>query len=341
MKIAVLTGGGDCAGPKAVIRAVVKRAEDGGDTVIGIRRGWAGLLDLDTVELHYDEIDETIRMGGTILKTSRKNPYKIKDGPEKVAENLHKMGVDGLIAIGGDDTLGVANKLWKDKGIKVVGVPKTIDNDLSGTDVTFGFYSAVDEAMRMIDNIYSTGKSHDRVMVVEVMGRHAGWIALVAGIASGAHLILTPEKPFKIGDVIEFVKKRHGSGKTPTVIVIAEGTPIEGKVIAEGAKVDEFGHVRMRGVGKYLAERIEEATEFEVRDVVLGHVIRGGSPNAFDRFLCTRLGVAAVDCLRSGKYGVMVALRGMDIVPIPLEEAVGKLKTVPEELLELTEIFKG
>ncbi len=339
MKIGVLTGGGDCAGLNAVIRAVVKRAEDYGFQVIGIRYGWAGLINADAVPLSYNDVRETLDVGGTILKTSRTNPLKNPADVEKVLANAKKLGIDALIAIGGEDTLGAAHKLVA-KGLKVVGVPKTIDNDLSSTDVTFGFDSAVNVAMEMIDRIRTTAASHDRVIVVEVMGRHTGWIAIEAGLAAGADLILIPEHPFDLEEVCEKVKI-HFAGKRSAVVVVAEGATVKASpgAVSGGSKVDEFGHVRLGGVGEFLADEIEKRTGLETRSVTLGHVVRGGSPSAFDRILATRFGLAAVDLVKEGRFDMMVSLQGTRIVPVKLEEAVAKLKTVDEALFNSVRTF--
>jgi len=339
MKIGVLTGGGDCAGLNAVIRAVVKRAEDRGFQVIGVKYGWAGLIDADAVPLSYTDVLEILDTGGTILKTSRTNPLKNPADAEKVLANVKKLGIDALVAIGGEDTLGVAHKLAA-KGLKVVGVPKTIDNDLSSTDVTLGFDSAVNVSMDMIDRIRTTAASHDRVIVVEVMGRHAGWIAIQAGLAAGADLVLIPEHPFDLDEVCQHVKKAvdaKGSG----VVVVAEGATMKTSpgAISKESGVDEFGHVRLGGVGEFLADEIEKRTGLETRSVTLGHFVRGGSPSAFDRVLATRFGVAAVDLVKEGKFDMMVSLRGTRIVPVKLVEAVAKLKTVDDALFNAVRTF--
>jgi len=339
MKIGVLTGGGDCAGLNAVIRAVVKRAEDYGFQVIGVRYGWAGLVNPDVVPLSYKDVLEILDVGGTILKTSRTNPLKNPADTEKVLANVKRLGIDVLVAIGGEDTLGAAHKLAA-KGLKVVGVPKTIDNDLSSTDVTFGFDSAVNVAMEMIDRVRSTAASHDRVIVVEVMGRHTGWIAIEAGLAGGADLVLIPERPFDLDEICQQVKKRVAA-KGSAVVVVAEGVTMKTspEAVSKESKVDEFGHVKLGGVGDFLAEEIEKRTRLETRSVTLGHVVRGGSPSAFDRVLATRFGVAAVDLVKEGKFDMMVSLQGTRIVPVKLEEAVAKLKTVDETLFNSVRTF--
>ena len=341
MRIGVLTGGGDAPGLNAAIRAIVKKAEKYGYEVVGIRRGWAGLLNLDTMDLKYKDIKDVIRRGGTILKTSRTNPMKIEDGIKKACENFKKLGLDALIAIGGDDTLSVAAAL-SEAGLNVVGVPKTIDYDVPGTEFTIGFDTAVNTAMRLIENLKDTAESHDRVFVVEIMGRHAGWIALYSGLAAGADLILIPEEPFSIKEVAEFVKKKiEKEGKGPILIVVAEGALIKDYKgpITKDATVDQFGHVRLGGIGEFLAKEIGKATGAETRACAPAHAIRGGSPTAFDRFISTRLGLAAVDLIKEGKYGYMVALKGTDIVHVPLSEVTGKTKTVNKELYEEAKVF--
>lgn len=332
MKIGILTGGGDCAGLNAVIRAVVKRSEEYGWEVVGIRYGWRGLIDNDIVKLSFKDVANIHKIGGTILKTSRTNPFKHTGGPEKILENVKRLGLDAIIAVGGDDTLGVAAKLFK-MGLNVVGVPKTMDNDISATDYTFGFDSAVNEAMHALDNLMTTGESHDRVMVAEVMGRHAGWVAAYAGIASGAHLTLVPEEPFDLDEVIDFIKRRHERGERSTLIVVAEGAIMKNvsSVFVKEGKVDEFGHIKLGGVGQFLAEEIEKRTGYEVRSVILGHTIRGGSPTAFDRVLSSKFGLAAVELVKERKFGFMVALKGTNITCVSLEDAVSKMKSLDQE----------
>ena len=339
MKVGVLTGGGDCAGINAVVRGVVRRAADHSAEVVGVRRGWAGLLEPDLVPLDYDGVADIISVGGTILLTSRTNPFKKDGGPELVVKNARAAGLDALIAIGGEDTLGVAHKL-AGFGLKAVGVPKTIDNDLSQTDVTFGFDTAVNVAVDAIDRIRTTGTSHERVMIAEVMGRDAGWIATHAGIASGAHVILVPEEEFDIEGVCEKVSARRRAGKNFTLIVVAEGARAklrEGQVTTTQG-LDQFGHPKLGGIGHFLAEEVEKKTHLECRDVVLGHILRGGPPLAFDRVLSTRLGVAAMDLVAKGKFDRMVALRGNDIVDVPLGEAI-KAKVLDMDLLSVGRLF--
>ncbi|MEM3385167.1 MAG: 6-phosphofructokinase [Nitrososphaeria archaeon] len=332
MKIGILTGGGDCAGLNAVIRAVVKRSEEYGWEVVGIRYGWRGLMDNDIVKLSFKDVANIHKIGGTILKTSRTNPFKHASGPEKILENVKRLGLDAIIAVGGDDTLGVAAKLFK-MGLNVVGVPKTMDNDISATDYTFGFDSAVNEAMHALDNLMTTGESHDRVMVAEVMGRHAGWVAAYAGIASGAHLTLVPEEPFDLDEVVAFIKRRHERGERSTLIVVAEGATMKNvsSMFVKEGKVDEFGHIKLGGVGQFLAEEIEKRTGYEVRSVILGHTIRGGSPTAFDRVLSSKFGLAAVELVKERKFGFMVALKGTNITCVSLEDAVSKMKSLDQE----------
>ncbi|MBI3252182.1 MAG: 6-phosphofructokinase [Candidatus Omnitrophica bacterium] len=338
MKIGILTGGGDCPGLNPVIRAVVRTALLNHEEVVGIRNGWKGLVENETLPLDAKAVSGILHRGGTILGTSRTNPYKEPAALEKLKKNFKN--IDSLIAVGGEDTLGVAAKLFKE-GFKVVGVPKTIDNDLSGTDFTFGFDTAVNIAMDAVDRLHSTAESHRRIMVVEVMGRHAGWIALHSGIAGGADLILIPEVPIKIDEVTESIKKRIARGKNFSIIVVAEGAKFDGNEVTLEKKLDAFGHVRLGGIGELLARRIEEATGFETRVTVLGHVQRGGSATAFDRVLGSRFGQKAVELVRKGQFGQMVALKANEIVSVPIETAVGKLKTVDKAFYEMARTFFG
>lgn len=333
MRFGVLTGGGDCPGLNAVIRAVVRRsAAERGHEIVGYRHGWRGVMAGESVPLDLPAVRGLLPRGGTILGTSRTNPFKDADGPERIATTLTRDGIDVLIAIGGEDTLGVARRL-ADTGIGVVGVPKTIDNDLDGTDFTFGFHTAVQVATDAIDRLHTTAESHDRVMVVEVMGRHAGWIATYAGLAGGADVILVPEEPFAIADVCARIEARHGRGAEFSIVVAAEGAmPAAGTMAVQEAATDEFGHVRLGGIGSRIAEEIERRTGFESRVTVLGHVLRGGTPTAFDRVIATRFGIEAADAAHEGDLGMMVALRGTDVVRVPLGEAVAALKTVDERL---------
>ena len=341
MKIGVLTGGGDCPGLNPVIRAIVRKALIDKHEIIGIKNGWKGLVQKDTMPLNLESVSGILHRGGTILGTSRTNPYKKEGDLKKVLDNIKELKLDAIIAIGGEDTLGVANKLCKE-GVKAVGVPKTIDNDLSETDYTFGFDSALNIATESIDRLHSTAESHHRIMVVEVMGRHAGWIAIEAGIAGGADYILIPEVPIDIDEVCDAIKKRHARNKLFSIVVVAEGAQFkEGTMVTKETKLDAFGHVLLGGIGQLLAEKIEEITKFETRVTVLGHVQRGGSPTAFDRILGTRFGVKAVELVNNKKFGSMVSLKGNSIVDVPIEKAVGKLKTVDKEWYDLAKIFFG
>jgi len=341
VKIGVLTGGGDAPGLNSAIRAIAKKCEKYGFEVVGIRFGWAGLLERDTVKVTYEDVRNTIHRGGTVLKTSRTNPMKMPDGVKKVAQSFKELGLDALIAIGGDDTLSVASAL-SEGGLNVVGVPKTIDYDVPGTEFTIGFDTAVNMAMRLIENIRDTAESHDRVFVVEIMGRHAGWIALYSGLAAGADLILIPEEPFSLKDVANLVKKRVEQKKSQCiVIVVAEGALIrdyEGPVTKD-TSVDAFGHVRLGGIGDFLAKEINRLTGVETRAVAPAHTIRGGPPTVLDRLISARLGLAAVDLVKEGRFGHMVALRSGEIVAVPLSEATGKTKTVDKKLYEEARMF--
>jgi len=342
MRVGVLTGGGDCPGLNAVIRAVVRKGvKVHGFEFVGYRDGWKGPLEGDTMELGVPEVRGILPRGGTILGSSRTNPFTIEGGVEKIKDNLVSHGVDALVAIGGEDTLGVATKL-AGLGVNVVGVPKTIDNDLSGTDFTFGFDTAVNIATEAIDRLHTTAESHHRVLVVEVMGRHAGWIALHSGIAGGANIVLIPEQPFDITEVCRLVESRFESRFSP-ILVVAEGAvPKEGgdMTLVSGAQ-DAFGHVRLGGIGQVLEREIEARTGYESRQTVLGHVQRGGTPSAFDRWLATRFGLHAITAVQDGDFGTMMALRGTNIVRVPLIEGTGELKLVsPEEYAE-AEVFFG
>jgi len=340
-RIGVLTGGGDCPGLNSVIRAVVRKSLAMGLEVIGIKNGWKGLVENETVSLDLQSVSGILPKGGTILGTSRTNPYKDPALLEALKIHHRDLHLDALIAVGGEDTLGVALRLFKD-GFKVVGVPKTIDNDLSETDYTFGFDTAVNIAMESIDRLHTTAESHHRIMVVEVMGRHAGWIAVHAGIAGGADVILVPEIPIDVEEVCAALRKRHQRGKTFSIVVVAEGAEFsKGQTVIQDQKIDEFGHVRLGGIGQLLSELIEERTGFETRVTVLGHVQRGGSPTAFDRVLGTRFGVKAVELVMNGEYGKMVSLKGNAIVPVPIETAVKQLKKVDMDLYEIAKLFFG
>ncbi|WP_026124359.1 MULTISPECIES: 6-phosphofructokinase [Nocardiopsis] len=341
MRVGVLTGGGDCPGLNAVIRAVVRKGiKDYGYEFVGFRDGWRGPLEGDTMVLDRAAVRGILPRGGTILGSSRTNLMKIEGGVERVKDNMAGLGIDALVAIGGEDTLGVATRLTE-QGVNVVGVPKTIDNDLNATDYTFGFDTAVNIATEAIDRLHTTAESHHRALVVEVMGRHAGWIALHSGMAAGANAILIPERPFDIDDVVGWVESRFQTEYAP-IIVVAEGAhPKDGQMELATGEKDSFGHVRLGGIGQRLAEEIERRTGKESRSVVLGHVQRGGTPSAFDRVLATRLGVNAIDAVRDGSWGKMVALQGTDIVRVDLSAATDKLKTVPEERYAEAEVFFG
>ncbi|HEY4896992.1 MAG TPA: ATP-dependent 6-phosphofructokinase [Solirubrobacteraceae bacterium] len=343
-RIGLLTGGGDCPGLNAVIRAVVRRGLSGGEhSFIGFRYGWAGVLADETIELDMQSTAGILPRGGTILGTSRTNPYSDgADGTAQVRRTMQTRGVDALIPIGGEDTLGVALRLHRD-GVPVVGVPKTIDNDLGGTDVTFGFQTAVQIVTDAIDRLHTTAESHNRVMVVEVMGRHAGWIATHAGIAGGADAILVPERPFDIEQVVAHLRRRHERGRSFSIVVVSEGaTPSSGELQTHiGTTADAFGHARLGGIGVTLEGEIEERTGFETRVTILGHVQRGGTPVAYDRVLATRFGVAAMDAVAAGRLGVMVGLHATDIVEVPLEDALAEPKLLDPVLYETAELFFG
>ena len=342
MKVGVLTGGGDCPGLNAVIRAVVRKGVNvHGFEFVGYRDGWKGPLEGHTMHLGIKQCRGILPRGGTILGSSRTNPFKIDGGVERIKENLAAEGVDALVAIGGEDTLGVATKL-ADLGVNVVGVPKTIDNDLSGTDFTFGFDTAVNVAMEAIDRLHTTAESHHRVLVVEVMGRHAGWIALHSGIAGGASAVLIPEQPFDIDAVCEHVKKRFETQYSPIIVVSEGAVPKDGgDMTLVSEELDAFGHVRLGGIGDRLAKEIEQRTGAEARAVVLGHIQRGGTPTAFDRWLATRFGLHAIDAVADGDFGVMVALRGKNIERVKLIEGTGELKLVSMDEYAEAEVFFG
>ncbi|MDG7009617.1 MAG: 6-phosphofructokinase [Nitrososphaerota archaeon] len=338
MKIGILSGGGDCGGINALIRAAVHQGEKYGYEMTGIRRGWAGLVEPDTVSLTYEDVEDIVSEGGTILLTSRTNPYKKEGGPELVMKNVEKLGLDALLVIGGEDTQGVAHRLAS-AGLKFVAAPKTMDNDLSETDVTFGFDSAVNVAVEAIDRVRTTGESHERVMVVEVMGRDAGWVAVHAGIACGAHVVLAPEEPVDLDEVCSVLERRKRAGKKFSLIVAAEGARLaNASQSTVGQKLDQFGHPVLRGIGALLASEVTERTGLEAREVVLGHLVRGGPPSAFDRVYATRLGAAAVDLIREGKSDVMVALHGDEVIQVPVEKAL-KPRKVSLSLLKLAQSF--
>jgi ATP-dependent phosphofructokinase / diphosphate-dependent phosphofructokinase len=343
VRIGVLTGGGDCPGLNAVIRAVVRKGIDAyGHAIVGYRDGWRGPLENAYEELTIESTRGILPRGGTILRSSRTNPFGRDDGPQRIAENMRSLNLEGLIAIGGEDTLGAAARLYSEHGLPVLGVPKTIDNDLGGTDMTFGFDTAVQIATDAIDRLHTTAESHNRVMIVEVMGRHAGWIALHSGLAGGADVILIPERPFDIDEVVRLIRRRHARGRYFSIVVVAEGaTPIEGTLEVVGGAKDEFGHERLGGVGQLLERELGERTGFETRATVLGHIQRGGTPTAFDRVLATRLGLAAIDAAHDGRFGVMPALHGPRIELVPLSDAVAELRTVPPEEYAAAEAFFG
>ena len=356
-KIGILTGGGDCPGLNAVIRAVVKKSLQYNWEVIGIKNGWDGLVKGEMELLTDYSVSGILPKGGTIIGSSRTNPYNNEEDAKRVLENIEKFGLDAIVAIGGDDTLSVAAKLNK-QGILVVGVPKTIDNDLSGTDYTFGFDTAVAIATEAIDRLHTTAESHNRVIVLEVMGRHAGWIATMAGIAGGADEILIPEVPFDITEVCQNLKQRYDRGKTFSIVCVAEGAVpkadlteehnintsgqnLDSNLITQSNETDAFGHVRLGGIGHYIAEEIKKRMNVDTRVTVLGHVQRGGTPTAHDRVLATRFGVAAVETVKNNDFGKMVALQGNKIVPVDIEGASSKTKTVDKELYDIAEVFFG
>ena len=347
MRIGVLTGGGDCPGLNAVIRAVARLSHDLGWEVVGVRAGWRGLVEGRFAPLGPREISGILPRGGTIIGTSRTNPYKLDDGVASVRRNFEQEGLEALVAIGGEDTLGVAARLHSEHEFPVVGVPKTIDNDLSATDYTFGFDTAVAICTEAIDRLHTTAESHNRVMVVEVMGRHTGWIAVMSGIAGGADVILIPEQPLTVEEACEEIVARHQSGKLFSIVVVSEGYELtyrsgERKLVAGEARAsDQFGHVQLGGVGETLAREIEDRTGFETRVTVLGHVQRGGTPTARDRVLATRYGLKAVRLIQDGSYGRMAALQGDSIVDVSLEEATAELKVVPEDWYAVAKVFFG
>ena len=346
-RVGVLTGGGDCPGLNAVIRAVTRRSLTRGHEVVGVREGWRGLADGHFMELGPREISGLLPRGGTILGTTRTNPYKTENGVARVLANFEAAGLTALVAIGGEDTLGVAARLHEDEGFPVVGVPKTIDNDLSATDYTFGFDTAVWIATEAIDRLHTTAESHNRVMVLEVMGRHTGWIGVMSGIAGGADVILIPEQPITVEDACDELRRRHGRGKDFSIVVVSEGYELtyasgETRAVAEEARAsDQFGHIRFGGVGDALAREIEERTGFETRVTVLGHVQRGGSPTPRDRVLATRYGLKAADLVQEERWGTMAALHGDEIVEVPLAAAVAELKTVPPAWYDVARAFFG
>ncbi|MEE1801545.1 6-phosphofructokinase [Streptomyces sp. JV176] len=342
MRVGVLTGGGDCPGLNAVIRALVRKGvQEYGYGFTGFRDGWRGALDGDTVRLDIPTVRGILPRGGTILGSSRTNPFKEEDGVRRIRETLTATDVDALVVIGGEDTLGVASRLSDEYAVPCVGVPKTIDNDLSATDYTFGFDTAVGIATEAIDRLHTTAESHMRVLVCEVMGRHAGWIALHSGLAGGANVILIPEQRFDVDQVCVWVTSRFKASYAPIVVVAEGAMPKDGDLVLKDGSLDSYGHVRLSGVGEWLAKEIERRTGKEARTTVLGHVQRGGTPSAFDRWLATRFGLHAIDAVRDGDYGKMVALRGTDIVRVPMTEATARLKTVRPELYAEAGVFFG
>jgi ATP-dependent phosphofructokinase / diphosphate-dependent phosphofructokinase len=343
LRIGVLTGGGDCPGLNAAIRAVVRAAQHlHGDEIIGFTDGWRGVVEGTFLPLDVERCRGILPRGGTILGTSRTNPFNVEGGVQAVRATAEARGLDVLVTIGGEDTLGVADKIASEVGLPVVGVPKTIDNDLSGTEMTFGFDTAVQIATEAIDRLQTTAESHHRVIVCEVMGRHAGWIAAQAGIAGGAAEILVPEEPFDVASICERLSRRHAQGRFSSIVVVAEGAkPVQGSFVVSSGELDEFGHERLGGIANLLAEEIESRTGLESRVAILGHIQRGGSPTAFDRVLATRMGVAAVDAVHGAHFGVMVALRAGRIVRVPLAEALAQPKTVDPGLLEVARVFSG
>src|ERR687884_2263780 len=344
-RVGILTGGGDAPASNGVVRAVtMKCIEDYGYEVVAIRRGWKGLLDpeSDSVQkLAVEDVRYILEEGGTILKSSRTNPYKNEGDAEKVVDNMKEFGIDALVAIGGDDTLGVAKRLHEDFDVQVVGCPKTIDNDLSATDTTFGYDTAVSIATEAIDRVRTTAKSHERVMVVEIMGRHAGWITWGAGVAGAANVTLIPEVEPNMDAIANLFEKRAERGEKWGVVAVSEGVTLSEEYITQSAERDEFGHVQLGGIGETLAEEIKERTGIDTRHVVLGHLQRGGTPTAYDRILSTRYGLRAAEAVKNGEWGKMVALRGNDIVTVDLSEATEETKTVPEDLYKVVETFFG
>ena len=342
MKVGILSGGGDAPGINAVIRAVVRKGfQHYRDEIVGIKDGWRGLLEGEFLPLDLKSASGILPRGGSILGTSRTNPFKQESGARKILENAKKTGIEAVVVIGGEDTLSVAYKMGE-FGLKCIGVPKTIDNDLPETDYTFGFNTAVTIATEALDRLHTTAEAHHRVMILEVMGRYTGWIALEAGLAGGADIILIPEKPFDIDEICDYIRRRQERGRNFSIIVVAEGAkPKGGKEIVYSESIDEFGHIRLGGVGYYLGKEIEKCLSIETRVVVLGHLQRGGSPTAFDRILATRFGIAAIDLVHEGKFGYMVAIKGNKIVSVPLKDVAGKRKTVDLELYDIASVFFG
>jgi ATP-dependent phosphofructokinase / diphosphate-dependent phosphofructokinase len=338
MRVGMLTGGGDCPGLNAVIRAAVRKGIfHYKDEFVGFLEGWRGVVENQTRPLNAESVSGILHLGGTILRTSRTNPRKMEGGIDKCLATIKANNLDALITIGGDDTQGVANALIE-KGVKIVGVPKTIDNDLSGTDACFGFDTAVSIATEAIDRLHSTAEAHNRVIVCEVMGRDAGWIAITSGIAGGADAIGVPEKPLDIDHICKVLKYRHDHGKKFSIVVVAEGTKLpDGGKATQGTKLDAFGHERLSGIGQVVAELIEQKTGYETRSVNLGHTQRGGTPTAYDRMLATRYGTAAIDLVHQGNFGRLVVLRGTEITSIPLKDAIAKTRTIGDDLIALAD----
>jgi len=341
MRIGVLTGGGDCPGLNAAIRAIVRDSLSRGSEVVGFLEGWRGVVEGRTRPIGRDDVQGVLRQGGTILRTSRTNPFRSPETLERMLQTWKDLSLDALIAIGGEDTLGVTSRLYREYDWPVVGVPKTIDNDLNATDFTFGFDTAVSIATDAIDRLHTTAESHNRVMVVEVMGRHAGWIAIYSGLAGGADFIAIPEREVTLQEICTVVRARAERGRSFSILVVAEGAKIEGMTTSRTSKADEFGHALLGGIGHELALRVEEETGFETRVTVLGHVQRGGTPTAYDRVLATRYGVRACQLVHGGEFGKMVSLAGNEIVTVDLERAVAEPKTVPADLASLAQIFFG
>lgn len=344
MRIGILTGGGDCPGLNAVIRAVVRHSvKNFGSEVVGFLEGWRGPMENMVMPLTLRSTEAILNRGGTILRTSRTNPFRVERGPEKIIENMERNSIDALIAVGGEDTCGVANRMHKEYGLRVVCVPKTIDNDLNATDFTFGFDTAVNIVAEAIDRLHTTAEAHNRVLVCEVMGRQAGWIACYGGIAGGADFILVPEKPVVINHVVEAIKKCHARGRDYSIVVVAEGVKIDGEHEEEVREEDkdDFGHTKISGIGDKLAKILEEKTGYETRATTLGHVQRGGSPTAFDRVLATRFGVHAAELAHERKFGRMVSLQGSEVKDVPVEDAVDQLKTLDLNLYKVAEVFFG
>ncbi|MDW8021773.1 MAG: ATP-dependent 6-phosphofructokinase [Nitrososphaerota archaeon] len=341
MKIGILTGGGDCPGLNAIIQAAVVKASQYGFEVYGVKNGYEGLIKGEVQPLRKGDVEGVYAIGGTMLGTSRKNPAKSEEDIKRVVENVKKFQLDAVIAVGGDDTLGAAQKLYE-RGVPIVGVPKTIDNDLSATDYSVGFWTAVDIIAESLHRLHTTAKSHRRVIIAEIMGRYAGWLALMGGLAGGAHIILIPEKPLTLQQVCDIVKKRKEEGKEYTIIAVSEGyTPPEmGELVAASTEKDEYGHIRLGGIAKFLEEEIKKRTGIDTRSVILGHVQRGGPPNAYDRVLGIRLGYAAVDLVKEKKFGYAVVLRGTQIVPVKLSEVVGQMRKVSEEFFDYLGVFE-